>query len=86
MNETDLNILGNFTVRRLNGSDFLVFLDPLTHHHMRITNETLLRRSEPYPTYEFAEFRESEFYLKVNIVCMCVCLSSNRNYGFHSHS
>ena len=62
------NILGNFSsVRKINSSDFLVTLDAISHQqHIRVTNDSFFRKIEPFPIYEFDEFRKNEFYIKVN--------------------
>ena len=53
-------------MRKINLSDFLVTTDSLSQHqHIRLQNDTLHRRTEPYPSYEFAEFRKNDFYIKV---------------------
>lgn len=64
----DKDILDNFTsVRRINSTDFLVKTVPQSQQqqHIRVANDTFLRRSEPFPMYEFAEFRQNELYIKV---------------------
>ena len=73
----DKNILDNFTsVRRINSTDFLVTTVPQSQQqqHIRVTNDTFLRRSEPFPIYEFAEFRQNGLYMKVN----CIVTKINR--------
>ena len=52
----------------INASDFLISSDArdLTLQHMRLGNDTLLRRVEPFPKLEFAEFRGNKLYVKVN--------------------
>lgn len=54
------------SLRRINLSDFLVTTDSLSQQqHIRVQNDTFHRRSEPYPSYEFADFRKNDFYIKV---------------------
>ena len=59
----------NNTVRIINASDFLTMSDPLTlditHQHIRLGNDTLLRRVQPYPKLKFADFRGNKLYIKV---------------------
>ena len=52
---------------KVNSSDFLVTLDAISHQqHIRVTNDSFFKKIEPFPIYEFAEFRKNEFYIKVN--------------------
>lgn len=54
------------SLKRINLSDFLVTTDSLPQQqHIRVQNDTFHRRSEPYPSYEFADFRKNDFYIKV---------------------
>ena len=54
-------------ITKVNSSDFLVKMDGLSQHqHIRVANDSFFRRSEPFPIYEFSEFRKNEFYIKVN--------------------
>ena len=52
----------------INASDFLISSEArdLTPQHMRLSNDTLLRRVEPFPKLEFAEFRGNKLYVKVH--------------------
>ena len=61
------NILGNFTsVMKVNSSDFLVTADEISNQqHIRVTNDSFFRKKEPFPVFEFADFRKNEFYIKV---------------------
>ena len=61
------NILGNFTsVMKINSSDFLVTADDNSdQQHIRVTNDSFFRMEEPFPVFEFANFRKNEFYIKV---------------------
>ena len=55
------------SITKVNSSDFLVKTDALSkHQHIRVTNDSFFRKSEPFPIYEFSEFRKNEFYIKVN--------------------
>ena len=53
-------------MRRINSTDFLVTVpESQQQQHIIVTNDTFLKRSEPFPIYEFAEFRQNELYIKV---------------------
>ena len=53
------------SLKRINLSDFLVTDSLSQKQHIRVQNDTFHRRSEPYPYYEFADFRKNDFYIKV---------------------
>ena len=43
--------------------------DDISHQqHIRVINDSFFRKMEPFPIYEFAEFRKNEFYIKVSML------------------
>ena len=52
---------------KINSSDFLVTADDNSdQQHIRVTNDSFFSKEEPFPVFEFANFRKNELYIKVS--------------------
>ena len=58
-------LVGNYTVKPINLTDFLVPMREEIVYHMRYVNDSLYLMEEEYLSFEFAAFRGSDLYIKV---------------------